>query len=144
MSSKRLDSGWEFRQGPTLGIWEIWRTEENDLWEPATLPHCFNATDACDPDQPYYRGQGWYRTRLDLENPFADGRTILHFQGAGQTTTLWVGSTLIGTHKGGYDEFVFDITDAVQRLSAADQGRRAGRRPLRQLAGPRPRPLRPQ
>jgi beta-galactosidase len=118
--SKRLDTGWQFRREPMDGIWEIWRPEENDLWQPAALPHCFNATDACDPDQPYYRGPGWYRTRLALENPFADGRTILHFQGAGQTTTLWVGSTLIGTHKGGYDEFVFDITDAVQHLSAAD------------------------
>ena len=120
VSSKRLDTGWQFRREPMDGIWEIWRSEENDLWQPAALPHCFNATDSCDPDQPYYRGPGWYRTRLALENPFADGRTILHFQGAGQTTTLWVGSTLIGTHKGGYDEFVFDITDAVQRLSTAD------------------------
>ena len=120
VSSKRLDTGWQFRREPMDGIWEIWRSEENDLWQPAALPHCFNATDACDPDQPYYRGPGWYRTRLALENPFADGRTILHFQGAGQTTTLWVGSTLIGTHKGGYDEFVFDITDAVQHLSAAE------------------------
>ena len=118
--SKRLDSGWQFRREPMDGIWEIWRSEENDLWQPAALPHCFNATDACDPDQPYYRGSGWYRARLALENPFADGRTILHFQGAGQTTTLWVGSTLIGTHKGGYDEFVFDITDAVQHLSDAE------------------------
>ena len=120
VSSKRLDSGWQFRREPMDGIWEIWRSEENDLWQPAALPHCFNATDACDPDQPYYRGSGWYRARLALENPFADGRTILHFQGAGQTTTLWVGSTLIGTHKGGYDEFVFDITDAVQHLSDAE------------------------
>jgi beta-galactosidase len=101
VSSKRLDTGWQFRREPMDGIWEIWRSEENDLWQPAALPHCFNATDSCDPDQPYYRGPGWYRTRLALENPFADGRTILHFQGAGQTTTLWVGSTLIGTHKGG-------------------------------------------
>jgi len=118
--SKRLDTGWQFRRGPMGGIWEIWRAEESDLWQSATLPHCFNATDACDPDQPYYRGPGWYRTRLPLANPFADGRTILHFQGAGQTTTLWVGSTLIGTHKGGYDEFVFDITDAVQHLPASE------------------------
>ena len=45
---------------------------------------------------------------------------MLHFQGAGQTTSLWVGPTLIGTHKGGYDEFSFDITEAVQRLMLAD------------------------
>ena len=145
VSSKRLDAGWEFRQGPLDGIWEIWRTEDDDLWQSASLPHCFNAADACDPDQPYYRGQGWYRTRLALNNPFPDGRTVLHFQGAGQTTTLWVGSTLIGTHKGGYDEFVFDITDAVQRVAGRGRERRsANRSPMRQLTRPRSRPLRPQ
>jgi len=118
--SRRLDTGWQFRQDQADSISDIWRSEESDLWQAASLPHCFNATDACDPDQAYYRGKGWYRTRLALDNPFPDGRTILHFQGAGQTTTLWVGSTLIGTHKGGYDEFVFDITDAVIGLTAAD------------------------
>jgi len=118
--SKRLDADWQFRRGPTDGIWEVWRSVDDDLWQPVSLPHCFNATDACDPDQPYFRGEGWYRSRLALSNPFADGRTILHFQGAGQTTTVWVGSALIGTHKGGYDEFVYDITEAVKRLSAAE------------------------
>ena len=119
VSSTRLDEGWQFRRGPMYGIWEAWRAEENDEWQPTTLPNCFNAMDACDPDQPYFRGQGWYRTRLAVNNPFAEGRTILHFQGAGQTSTLWVGSTLIGTHKGGYDEFVFDITDAIHNVPAA-------------------------
>jgi beta-galactosidase len=116
----RLDTGWQFRQGPLDGVWEVWRPEENDEWQPASLPHCFNASDACDPDRPYFRGQGWYRMRLALHNPFSSGRTVLHFQGAGQTSTLWVGSTLIGTHKGGYDEFVFDISDAVRQLRAAE------------------------
>jgi len=119
-SSQRLDTGWQFRRGPTDGIWQAWRAEDNDLWQKVSLPHCVNAYDACDPDQPYFRGESWYRTRLDIHNPFAGGRTLLHFQGAGQTTTVWVGSTLIGTHKGGYDEFVFDITDAIQHLPPAD------------------------
>jgi beta-galactosidase len=113
---QRLDSGWQFRQGTIGGIDEVWRSEKDPLWSPAELPHCFNGQDACDPDKAYFRGQGWYRIQLPLNNPFPDGRTILHFQGAGQTTTLWVGSLLIGTHKGGYDEFAFDITDAVQQL----------------------------
>ena len=120
VSSRRLDAGWEFRKGPIDGIWGAWRAEDNDLWQTAALPHCFNALDACDPDQPYFRGEGWYRTRLQVNNPFGEGRTILHFQGAGQTTTVWVGSKLIGTHKGGYDEFVFDITEAVRDLTAAE------------------------
>lgn len=120
-TSHRLDSGWQFRRGPTNGIWQAWRAEDNDLWSGVTLPHCVNAYDACDPDQPYYRGQSWYRTYLDVKNPFVEGRTLLHFQGAGQTTTLWIGSTLVGTHKGGYDEFVFDITDAIAKLTVADR-----------------------
>jgi beta-galactosidase len=112
----RLDDGWAFRKGPVDGIWGVWRKEDDDQWQPQTLPHCFNALDACDPDEPYFRGQGWYRTRLTLANPCPAGRTLLHFQGAGQTSTLWVGSERIGTHKGGYDEFVFDITEAAGRL----------------------------
>jgi beta-galactosidase len=119
-SANRLDHGWQFRRGASHGTGEPWDPSENNLWTAVELPHCCNSHDACDPDQPYFRGQGWYRTRLPVSNPFADGRTLLQFQGAGQTTTLWVGSTLIGTHKGGYDEFAFDITEAVRRLQLAD------------------------
>jgi beta-galactosidase len=117
---RRLDTGWEFRRGAVGDIGGIWRSEETGGWQPTALPHCFNARDACDPDTPYFRGQGCYRTRLSLRNPFPDGRTILNFQGAGQTTTLWIGSFLIGAHKGGYDEFDFDITEALQRLPLTD------------------------
>jgi beta-galactosidase len=115
-SATRLDANWQYRRGQLDGVGEVWREENAGLWEPVSLPHCFNHEDACDPDRPYYRGQGWYRTNIDVANSFEAGRTILHFQGAGQTSTVWVGSTLIGTHKGGYDEFVFDITDAVAAL----------------------------
>ena len=112
----RLDSGWQYRQGQLEGIWEVWREEEASLWQSVNLPHCFNHADACDPDRPYYQGHGWYRTMLTVANPFEGGRTILHFQGAGQTSSVWVESTFIGTHNGGYDEFVFDITEAVSAL----------------------------
>ena len=69
---------------------------------------------------PTSAARGGIARGCSLTNPFADGRTILHFQGAGQTTALWVGSTLFATHVGGYDEFAFDITEAVKRLSPAD------------------------
>jgi beta-galactosidase len=117
ISPMRLDSDWQFRKGTVGGIEQVWESGDAALWEWVNLPHSFNGYDACDPDKPYFRGQGWYRTRLPLNNPFANGRTILNFQGAGQTSTLWVGSVLVGTHKGGYDEFSFDITEALQRLS---------------------------
>ena len=49
--------------------------------QPVELPHCFNAHDGVDPDAHYYQGPGWYRARLKVENPYADGRTLLHFEG---------------------------------------------------------------
>ena len=80
------------------------------------LPHCFNAMNACDPEQGYFRGKGWYRRHIAVRNPHPGGRTLLHFRGAGQTSTVWVGPTLVGKHEGGYDEFAFDITDAAAQF----------------------------
>ena len=117
----RLDD-WEFHRG-TLAVSDVWTAQNGSGWKPVRLPHCFNDEDACDPDKEYFRGQGWYRTHLKIENPFPGGRTLLHFDGAGQTTTLWVGSRLAGSHKGGYDEFAFDITDVVCDLPANAQGK---------------------
>jgi beta-galactosidase len=116
----RLDGEWEFHCGSIHGAADAWLSIREIDWQAVMLPHCFNAMDACDPDKPYFRGQGWYRRRLRVRNPYRRGRTILHFQGAGQTTTVWIGSTVVGTHAGGYDEFAFDITDAVAKLSPAE------------------------
>ena len=116
-SSQRLDNGWEYFRGALDGPWEVWRGEEIAVWEKVSLPHCFNHYDACDPDTPYYRGHGWYRTRVPIANPISNGRTLLYFEGAGQTSHVYVGNTMAGMHIGGYDEFVFDITDAVAALA---------------------------
>jgi beta-galactosidase len=115
LPTERLSSGWDYRRGSLGGVWEVWRKANDDAntWASVELPHCFNALDAVDPDAPYYQGPGWYRTRLKLENPYPRGRTLLHFEGAGQKTEVYVFNSKIGEHVGGYDEFTFDITDAA-------------------------------
>ena len=112
---QRLLTGWEYRRGNLGGIWEAWRKASDDtvMWHPVELPHCFNAYDAVDPDAPYYQGPGWYRTRLKVENPHAGGRTLLHFEGAGQKSEVYVGLKSVGAHVGGYDEWSVDITDVA-------------------------------
>ncbi len=102
------------------GPWEVWRGDEIAVWEEVSLPHCFNHYDACDPDTPYYRGHGWYRIRVPILNPFKNGRTLLYFEGAGQTSNVYVGNLLVGAHVGGYDEFVFDITDALPAAASSN------------------------
>jgi beta-galactosidase len=115
--SRRLLSDWEYRRGGLGGPWEAWReaSENNVVWQKVELPHCFNARDAVDPDGVYYQGPGWYRTRLKINNPFPGGRTLLHFEGSGQKTEVFVHTTSVGSHVGGYDEFTVDITDAASQ-----------------------------
>ena len=63
----RLSAGWEFYRGSLGSAWEIWRGDkatDNVEWTPVTLPHCFNARDAVDPDARYYQGPGWYRRMI--------------------------------------------------------------------------------
>ncbi|EOR93548.1 Beta-galactosidase [Arcticibacter svalbardensis MN12-7] len=117
--SQRLINNWEFLKSDLGGIWEAMRptkpgsSESVPIWSKVTLPHCFNAEDAVDPDVNYYQGPGWYRINLKIENPYINGRTILHFEGAGQKTQVYVYNTKVAEHVGGYDEWTADITDAV-------------------------------
>jgi beta-galactosidase len=118
--STRLTGNWEFLKQDIGGIWEIVRPvkqgnpESVPLWQKVTLPHCVNAADAVDPDVNYYQGPAWYRTQLNLSNPYTNGRTLLHFEGAGQKTEVYVYTTKVALHVGGYDEWTVDITDAVE------------------------------
>lgn len=113
----RLDQGWEYHQGGLGSVYEIWRPTKPNItnvrWTQVTLPHCFNARDAVDPDDEYYEGPGWYRIRLKLDNPYPGGRTLLHFEGAGQKSKVFVGLNQVGEHIGGYDEWSVDITEAA-------------------------------
>jgi beta-galactosidase len=115
----RLNTNWEFLKSDLGGVWEAVRPvtagnpESLPLWDKVNLPHCFNARDAVDPDVNYYQGPGWYRTQLDINNPYTNGRTLLHFEGAGQKTEVYVYTTKVAAHVGGYDEWTADITQAV-------------------------------
>jgi beta-galactosidase len=115
----RLIDNWEFLRQDLGGVWEAVRpVAKGDpgsvpVWSSITLPHCVNARDAVDPDGNYYRGPAWYRTQLVIDNPYAKGRTLLHFEGAGQKTDVYIYTTKVGSHTGGYDEWTVDITDAV-------------------------------
>src|SRR4030095_3551092 len=124
--STRLINNWEFVKQDLGGIWEAVRPvkkgnpEEVPLWTTVSLPHCVNAEDAVDPDVNYYQGPSWYRTQSDIRNPYTNGRTLLHFEGAGQKTDVYVYTTKVGSHVGGYDEFTIDITDAVNKFKKID------------------------
>ena len=118
----QLLSEWEYRRGSLGGPWEAWRKANDDanVWSKVQVPHCFNAYDSVDPDVPYYQGPGWYRTKFTLANPYPNGRTLLHFEGAGQKTEVFVYTEKVGAHVGGYDEFVVDITEQAKKFPTTE------------------------
>ncbi|HEY3840840.1 MAG TPA: glycoside hydrolase family 2 TIM barrel-domain containing protein, partial [Bryobacteraceae bacterium] len=124
--SQRLLKGWEYYHGNIGGVWEAFRgkaASDNVAWDKIeSMPHCFNAHDATDPDQGYYQGPGWYRTTLKINNPFPDGRTLLHFEGAGQKSKVFVYLKEIASHVGGYDEWTVDITEPAADAAKANKG----------------------
>jgi beta-galactosidase len=115
-----LATGWEFLRMPLASPFEVWSDQPLAPWSPVTLPHCFNAYDGCDPDISAYRGKGWYRTTIPIQNPHPGGRTLLHIEGAGQSSEVYLGPYLAGRHIGGYDEYVLDITDLLQKPGATN------------------------
>ena len=133
----RLNDDWLFLKSDIGNIWEAVRPagrnspETVPIWEKVSLPHCFNAEDAVDPDVNYYQGPGWYKTQLTVDNPYKNGRTLLQFEGAGQKTDVYVFTEKVGSHVGGYDEWTVDITDAVKRFLASEDAKRfKGKVPL--------------
>ncbi|WNR46188.1 glycoside hydrolase family 2 TIM barrel-domain containing protein [Paenibacillus roseipurpureus] len=130
---QRLTEHWEHYRGSLGGVWEVWRSDKlqnhyNVPWESVTLPHTYNGYDVMDPDHTYYQGQGWYRNKLDIHNPYPKGRTLLHFEGAGQRTDVYIYTEKVGSHLGGYDEFTVDISEAIERAQGID--RYAGQVPV--------------
>jgi hypothetical protein len=62
----------------------------------------------------------WYRRKFTL--PAANGKVspswagkeiLLHCGASDWETSIWVNGKLVGSHKGGYDPFAFDITSAL-------------------------------
>lgn len=56
----------------------------------------------------------WYSREVSFASLGSGcGRVILNFEGADYETQLWVNGIFVGSHKGGYARFSFDITDML-------------------------------
>jgi len=54
-----------------------------------------------------------YRRYFELSDTETAGKVILHFGAVDYETSVYINEKLVGTHKGGYTSFEFDITDYV-------------------------------
>ena len=80
--------------------------------EAISLPHTWNALDGQDGGADYWRGIGVYE--IDLPNPTKDLKQYIEFQGANHVATVYCNGRELGTHKGGFSTFRFDLTPAMK------------------------------
>ncbi len=52
----------------------------------------------------------WYHKQVTVEAADLAGHVILHFEGSDFETKVWVNGVYVGSHRGGYARFSFDVT----------------------------------
>ena len=76
------------------------------------LPHTWNALDGQDGGADYWRGIGTYE--IDLPDPTPGRKQYIELQGANHVATVYCNGRELGTHKGGFSTFRYELTPAIQ------------------------------
>ena len=76
------------------------------------LPHTWNALDGQDGGSDYWRGHATYK--IALPAPTAGKRQYIQFEAANHVATVSCNGTELGTHKGGFSTFRFELTGAMK------------------------------
>lgn len=112
-----MNSEWKFYKGVCHEGTQ--KDFDDSSWETVTLGHTWNNIDGQDGkpgskntrDTDYFRGDGWYRKRLNADEIKSGKKYFLRFAGANMQAEVFVNGEAVGSHKGGYTAFRFDITD---------------------------------
>ncbi|HNQ26719.1 MAG TPA: glycoside hydrolase family 2 TIM barrel-domain containing protein [Aquaticitalea sp.] len=92
-----INSGWLF-------------SEDKTHWRTVNIPHTWNDKDAFDDEPGYRRGKGYYQKQIFFSQSQSDKIHYIKFNAVNQVATVFVNGQVIGTHKGGYTAFSFNIT----------------------------------
>ena len=110
-----FDREWRFIRSDVPGAQNV---DFNDsAWGPVALPHDFDApydVGGTRSGDSFHVGAGWYRKHFTVPQSWAGKRVEFESEGAFSVTDVWVNGTKIGTHRGGYTGFVFDITNSIR------------------------------
>ena len=84
----------------------------DEAMQVVSLPHTWNAFDGQDGGNDFFRGVCRYE--IDLPAPSPDKRQYIEFRAANHIATVWCNGVMLGTHKGGFSTFRFDLTQVMQ------------------------------
>ncbi|MBR3950028.1 MAG: hypothetical protein IKJ84_05070 [Oscillospiraceae bacterium] len=87
--------------------------KEGCAYKAIRLPHTWNNLDGQDGGADYWRGIGTYQ--LQLPDPTDGKRQYIEIQGANHVATVYCNGRELGTHKGGFSTFRFELTKAMKK-----------------------------
>jgi hypothetical protein len=100
------------------GLWDYAITNKGEpkpeTWDGQILvPFCIESALSGVGKHPTENQELWYRRTLDA-SAWNGQRVLLHFGAVDWETTVFVNGQQVGTHRGGFDPFSFDITEALK------------------------------
>jgi hypothetical protein len=104
---------WEFYKGEIHSAESAGAIDETG-WQEVSVPHTWNAQDVLTDGPRYYQGVGWYRTNFDIQWKEKNKRFFVRFEGVSLIADVFFNDRYLGTHKGGYSAFTFEITPYIR------------------------------
>lgn len=86
-------------------------SKQGENFSTVTLPHTWNKQDGQDGGNDYWRGLGTYQIELPVPTP--GKRQYIEFGAANHVATVWCNGRELGTHKGGFSTFRYELTPSM-------------------------------
>lgn len=106
-----INQGWYFQRNEVDGADKT--SFDDSRWEQTNLPHTWVTWNDINKGD-YYKGPTWYRHELTIDKAHIGKRLFLRFEGALTKAKVYLNGELIGSHKGGFSAFCFEISNRVK------------------------------
>ena len=110
-----LNGEWDFKyDNETSGEYKGYNKPDAEFDQKIIVPFCPESKLSGIGNTDFILGV-WYKRTVTLPEIFSDKRIVLHFGACDFLTKVYIDGELVGTHKGGYSSFNFDITKFIKK-----------------------------
>jgi beta-galactosidase len=102
---------WKFVKADVNGAESLAFDDAN--WTDVAVPHTWNDKDTLKGSN-YYRGPGWYRTKLAIPESAKGKRVFIRFEAASLVADVYFNGVHLGQHRGGFTAFCYELTPHIR------------------------------
>ncbi|WP_111708280.1 glycoside hydrolase family 2 protein [Lutibacter citreus] len=103
-----LNGTWQFLASNSVSEKEILNSNYKS-WNTLEVPGNWDTQN----DYTHYVGKGYYQKNISVPENWKGRQVRVKFDAVYETSKVWLNGKLLGTHKGGYTPFEFNITNQV-------------------------------